>query len=491
MNVPCQLVLKDCLPCNDSPIANLSAEEPDVDVFIAFRDFRGNPPLGVIYAQLACKAICFSAVSQQEADDCAQRQAQDCAWRNWQPPLSPPLPPGPQNTGGKGTPPNTPGGVPPNNPRFPVRRFFNTLQTCDQPCPDGTPFTGTVTPGTIVALNQATADEQAHSLACKRALHDRICFSSSLLPGSCVGEIYLFQLEASGGTWFASHDYNWTITSGMLPPGIEIDPNFGLISGLPITSGNFDFTVTITDAVGRSQSKDFSICIMEIVTGATLPDATDGDAYAQPLIQEPATVASEVWSLVSGSLPPGITLAANGALSGTPTDLGSFEFTVQVDADCGTCTKTFTLEVQSGVDCLGAVEAIQDCVWTLLNTPVQGTLAIAGGDGTFSNVQPAAIYIEGTVQICNPSPDPYPFTVDFAWTVAGGGVVAGNSQTTVRLNGVDTNSPVKPLTGSFTFHFDGMLLSGVNTLNVVCNGSLVFGPITVNGTITIRPLTPP
>lgn len=492
-NIPCALALNECLPCNDSPIANLSAEAPDIDVFIAFRDFRGNPPLGVTYAQLGCKTICFSAVSQQQADDCAQRQAQECVWRTWEPPRFPPVPPGPDDTGGKGQGPNTPGKIPPNRPRNPVQRFLNSAQTCDQPCPDGTPFTGTVDAGTIVALSQVLADEQAQSLACKRALRDRICFASTALPGICIEEIYLFQLQASGGTNFATHDYDWSIVAGSLPPGIELDPFFGLLSGLPIVGGRFTFTVQIVDAIGRSQSKEFSICIMEIVTGATLPPATDGQLYNQALIQEPATVASEVWSVIEGSLPPGITLSEAGVLVGTPTEIGVSEFTVQVNADCGTCFKSFSLEVESGVDCMGVVQAIEDCVWTLLSLPANGTINITGGDATYTaapNV--AGIGIEVTTEICNPSLDPYPFTVDFAWTVAGGGPpVAGQSQATVRLNGVTTNGPLEVLLGAFTWHFDGILLPGVNTLNLVTNGSFVFPPFTVNGTIQVRPLTPP
>lgn len=492
-NIPCQLALKECLPCNDSPIANLSAEEPDIDVFIAFRDFRGNPPLGVVFGQLGCKSICFSEVSQQEADDCAQRQAQECVYRNWKPPLVPPLPPGPTNTGGKGTPPNTPGGVPPP-PGHPISQFLNTAQTCALPCPDGTPFNGTVAAGTIVALSQALADEEAHSLACKRALRDRICFSSSALPGMCVGDIYLFQLEASGGFTLDTHDYDWSISAGSLPPGIELDPFFGLISGLPILNGRYDFTVTVVDAIGNSQSKNFSICIMEIVTEATLPPATDGMLYNQALIQEPATVASEVWTLIGGSLPPGISLNTNGSLVGTPTDLGIFEFTLQVNSDCGTCFKMFNLEVQSAVDCMGAVDSVQELGGWIDTSNAGCSLTLINGDGTFSGTPSPTLQVRANANpLCNPNLENYDLVVTFDWT--GVGFTTGLPGTTQAFIAIDANpnagiSAVFPANGHSVIVVTAPLTSGPHTIVIRCS-TTAGGGGAASGTVTVRPLTPP
>ena len=487
MNTTCQLVLKECLPCNDFPISNLSAEAPDEDVFIGFRDYRWNPPLGVVYFQLGCKAICFSKTSQQEADDCAQRQAQTCVWHGGTPPVKPPRPPGPKSPGGKGKSPNTPGGIPPSNPRNPLPTFSNHLQTCDQSCPDGQPFSESVEAGTISALNQVLADEMAYSLACKRALEKRICFSSGALPAKCVGDIYSFQLSASGGALFATKDYDWSISAGSLPPGIELDPETGLLIGLPFISGTFDFTVTVTDANGKSQSKAFTICIMEIISGATLPEATQDEEYAQPLIEEPADVSSEVWTLVGGELPPGITLAANGALNGTPTDLGVSEFTLQVTASCGgsqvSCQKTFSLEVVSGVDCMGEADAVEDLVWTNLGGPI----VIAGGDATFSAA--GGIAIRSICSLCNHSLDAYDLTFQFNWNQATDVSILG--QAVVRLNGVDNLGPVENTPGAKQFIKVLSIPSGVNALEVKVNGSGVFTPTWTGGVITIRPLTPP
>ncbi|MGE0824209.1 MAG: LamG-like jellyroll fold domain-containing protein [Candidatus Binatia bacterium] len=52
------------------------------------------------------------------------------------------------------------------------------------------------------------------------------------------------------------------------------------------------------------------------------------------------------WAIVNGTLPPGVTLSPEGVLSGTPTELGEFTFTVQVMDGNGTFTEEeFTLKV--------------------------------------------------------------------------------------------------------------------------------------------------
>ena len=342
MIIPCALALHECLPCNDDPIRNITAEAPDVDVFIGFRDFKWNPPLGVTYFQLACKAICFSEVSQEEADLCALRSAEECVYDGGDPPVIPPVPPGPDGPGGRRT------NLPPSHPRNPIRRYRNTVQSCDALCPDGSPFTEIVAAGTVVELSQALADAKAKSLACKLALRNLFCISATEPPSACVGDTYFFSVTASSG-----EDLVWSI-EGDLPPGLEFDFFNATITGTPTVGGSYTFVVEVTDPLGRFQAKILTICIMEIVTAATLPEGQIGLVYAVPLIQQPATVSSEVWALVSGSLPPGIILAENGSLTGIPTENGVSEFTLGVGATCNgsvvSCQKAFTLEV-GGCNC--------------------------------------------------------------------------------------------------------------------------------------------
>jgi hypothetical protein len=52
--------------------------------------------------------------------------------------------------------------------------------------------------------------------------------------------------HATGGT----EPYTWSVNSGALPSGIVLDPSTGGLSGVPITSGTFNFAVVLTDANG-------------------------------------------------------------------------------------------------------------------------------------------------------------------------------------------------------------------------------------------------
>jgi hypothetical protein len=78
----------------------------------------------------------------------------------------------------------------------------------------------------------------------------------------------------------------------------------------------------------------------------SLPNATVGTAYSQPLA---ATSASDfqIWSLISGSLPPGLSLSLGGTIFGTATAVGPSNFTVQMmDGAQQYAIQALTLTVQ-------------------------------------------------------------------------------------------------------------------------------------------------
>jgi hypothetical protein len=144
---------------------------------------------------------------------------------------------------------------------------------------------------------------------------------------------------------------------GSLPPGITLNPNTGVLSGSPTTAGASTFTIQVTDTQGTTvQTNSLSIRVTEghppQITTSTLPNAIIGSAYNQQLTASGA--GPFTWSIVSGSLPPGITLDTAGTLSGTATDTGTFPFTVQVKDAVG-LTSTAPLSLQSTFPALPAV----------------------------------------------------------------------------------------------------------------------------------------
>ncbi|HYM01001.1 MAG TPA: putative Ig domain-containing protein [Blastocatellia bacterium] len=72
------------------------------------------------------------------------------------------------------------------------------------------------------------------------------------------------------------------------------------------------------------------------IAGTTLPRGTQGAAYSATLTATGGT-APYTWSLLStsGPIPPGLSLSASGAISGTPSVTNSYGFTVQVTDGAG------------------------------------------------------------------------------------------------------------------------------------------------------------
>lgn len=81
--------------------------------------------------------------------------------------------------------------------------------------------------------------------------------TTSSLPVGIVGNPYNRTLIATGGI----PPYIWSITSGNLPDGLNLNSSTGVISGLPTTEGSYNFVVQITDTVASTAIKNLSIII--------------------------------------------------------------------------------------------------------------------------------------------------------------------------------------------------------------------------------------
>ena len=85
------------------------------------------------------------------------------------------------------------------------------------------------------------------------------------------------------------------------------------------------------------------LCPTFAIAPATLPGSLQGSAYSQTLTTTDG-YGPYTWDLLSGALPTGVTLDPSGSLSGTATDLGTFNFTVRVTDNTG-CTGTANYQV--------------------------------------------------------------------------------------------------------------------------------------------------
>jgi hypothetical protein len=84
---------------------------------------------------------------------------------------------------------------------------------------------------------------------------------------------------------------------------------------------------------------------IQVLTAAQLPGGQAGSFYS---VQFDALSCADNfnWSLNSGTLPPGLTLAGGGVLNGTPTNSGTFDFTLHVGDGGGNSTnQTFSLTI--------------------------------------------------------------------------------------------------------------------------------------------------
>ena len=170
--------------------------------------------------------------------------------------------------------------------------------------------------------------------------------ATATLPGGSVGTPYTAQVATADG-----RPGTWTIGAGALPPGLSINPVSGAITGTPTAVGTSEVGVYFTDTDRRVAAKVFSIVISAdapVITTTTLPGATVGTAYTATLTT--AGNATGTWSVTTGTLPAGLTLAAaTGVISGTPTAAGTSAFTVQFkDAANRTATKQLSIVVGTG-----------------------------------------------------------------------------------------------------------------------------------------------
>lgn len=186
----------------------------------------------------------------------------------------------------------------------------------------------------------------------------RFTDDSYFTPVGLVGQPYTHQFKGEGGcgpdpaAGNAGLPYQFRILNGELPPGLSLSRD-GKVSGTPTHAGEFSFWVELSDENPPSQvwcdpktaERSFTIRIQAAlsVQQQALSTTMANKPYGFKLTASGG--GSQTWSVQSGSLPPGISLASDGTLSGTPTQAGDFQFVVRVTDGSRVDTETLVLKV--------------------------------------------------------------------------------------------------------------------------------------------------
>jgi hypothetical protein len=167
-------------------------------------------------------------------------------------------------------------------------------------------------------------------------VYDVPAIQTNKLDRATVGNMYRDAIS------FTGLDARLTLIDGTLPAGLTLSAD-GVISGTPTAEGHSQFRVKVENAAG-SVERSYSIrsfAVPEIVT-SNVDSAVAGVEYRDRIS---ATGDNAVLTVVRGALPAGLKLTKAGVLRGTPTESGTFTFTVRAKNPAGADRQQFTITV--------------------------------------------------------------------------------------------------------------------------------------------------
>jgi hypothetical protein len=134
-------------------------------------------------------------------------------------------------------------------------------------------------------------------------------------------------------------DYTLNVANGSWTVGLETSGGNDSLDAI-LGSGNYQAPDNeIATILNDNATNSFTVqlCSGVAITTTSLP-AGQVNVYYYQFLQASSCNPAFTWSLVSGSPPPGLTGASSGEIYGTPTNAGTFTFTVQVTDGNGDST---------------------------------------------------------------------------------------------------------------------------------------------------------
>jgi hypothetical protein len=381
----------------------------------------------------------------------------------------------------------------------------NTGTISGTPTASGTySFTVTVTDSSSPVQTQSAA--LSITIAPAPASSPQLAISNSALIAGTEGVAYAQTLQATGG----DPAYAWSLTSGSLPAGLTLVAASGVISGVPTTSGTFAFTAAVTDSSNPAQVKSVPLSItiestQLAITTSALVSGTESSAYSQTLHAAGGTPAYS-WSITSGSLPTGLTLAAgSGVISGTPTASGTFSFTAKVtDSSSPAQAKSVSLAIAITSSQLSITSATLASVtessaysqtlhatggtpaysWSVISGSLPTGITMAAGSGVISGTPTESGTFPFTAMVTDGSSPVQSKSVGLSITIASNQLTIATSSLAAASEGIAYSQTLRATGGTPVYSWsitNGSLPAG---LSLAAGSGLISGTPTTNGTFT-------
>jgi len=123
----------------------------------------------------------------------------------------------------------------------------------------------------VVVVATSTADPTSHATVSTTVLAPQpLKILTSSLAAGVSGLLYDAALAGGGG----STPYQWTIATGALPKGLQLNASTGMISGTPGQAGTFPFTISVKDAAANQVTQVLTL----VVSSSSSASNFDGPA---------------------------------------------------------------------------------------------------------------------------------------------------------------------------------------------------------------------
>jgi Ca2+-binding RTX toxin-like protein len=154
-----------------------------------------------------------------------------------------------------------------------------------------------------------------------------------------LGASFSHQITASGSPT--------SFGATRLPTGLKLNAKTGLISGKPTKVGVFSVTLQALKKGSTTATATKVFTVVQVPTFMYAPTINAKKGKALKVAPTIAGYPAPTFSILTGSLPPGLSLnASTAAITGTPTTVGTYPFTVRGSNSTGNTDRSATIVVK-------------------------------------------------------------------------------------------------------------------------------------------------